>query len=101
MEINNKQIEILKNAINIYGVASQHDMMVEEMAELTKSILKFRRNIKDVNRKNYIVDIIDELADVYIMLKQLEIIHCDSENDVQNIINYKIDRLQKRINNNE
>lgn len=35
--------EILQKAIDTYGVNAQSDMVIEEMSELTKEILKLRR----------------------------------------------------------
>lgn len=78
--------------INTYGTRSQQDIAIEEMSELQKSILKHRRNPSEKTRK----DIIDEIADVSIMLEQLKIIYsCHKE--VEKRIDYKIERQIKRI----
>ena len=78
--------------INTYGTRSQQDIAIEEMSELQKAILKHRRNPSEKTRK----DIIDEIADVSIMLEQLKIIYsCRME--VEKRIDYKINRQIKRI----
>jgi len=57
-----------------YGRQAQEDVLIEEMAELTKAVLKHRRaercgsKVGTVNARNAIVD---ELADVTIMIAQL------------------------------
>ncbi|MDR1693956.1 MAG: hypothetical protein LBR70_02020 [Lactobacillaceae bacterium] len=59
--------KICKEALETWGEQAQLLMVVEEMAELQKEILK------NINRKqNNIENIIGETADVYIMLEQLK-----------------------------
>ena len=78
--------------INTYGIQSQQDIAIEEMSELQKAILKHRRNPSEETRK----DIIDEIADVLIMLEQLKIIYSCSK-EVEERMDYKIDRQINRI----
>lgn len=85
--------EVLDKAICIYGTDKQLDMVVEEMSELTKEICKKKRG-KD-NR----VEIIEEIADVYIMLEQLKIICNISQKEIQNIAEVKVKRLNERLEN--
>lgn len=81
-------------AVNTYGELSQIHMAVEEMAELTKALMKDRRD--DVNHKAVRENIIEEIADVEIMIDQLKLIyHCFS--DAENVKNFKINRLAERI----
>ena len=78
--------------INTYGTRAQQDIAIEELAELQKAILKHRR----YSSKETEQQIIDEIADVEIMLEQLKIIYsCHS--DVERRVEYKIDREIKRI----
>ena len=63
------------------------------MAECTQAINKFWRNDYECNyRKN----LIEELADVSIMLQQI-IYLINAEDDVEDMIEYKINRQLKRI----
>ena len=78
--------------INSYGTKSQEDVAIEEMAELQKAILKHRRYTGDETR----AEIIDEIADVEIMIEQLKIIF-SCKKEVENRIYYKIERQIKRI----
>lgn len=88
--------EILARAIKTYGEESQIDMAIEEMSELTKALLKHRRaykKYKTVPEKYFIENVLEEMADVQIMLDQLYMIFGEP------IImrNRKIDRLKKRL----
>lgn len=78
--------------INSYGTKSQEDVAIEEMAELQKAILKHRRYTGNETR----AEIIDEIADVEIMIEQLKIIF-SCKKEVENRIYYKIERQIKRI----
>ena len=78
--------------INTYGTRSQEDIAIEELSELQKAILKHRRKESEKTRE----EIIDEIADVSIMLEQLKIIYsCQKEVDER--VDYKIERQIKRI----
>lgn len=58
---------VLKRALETWGEEAQMLMVVEEMSELMKEVLK------NINRKkNNIDEIIEETADVEIMLEQLK-----------------------------
>ena len=70
MEIN----EIYQQAIETYGKDAQLKMAIEEMAELTQAICKSFRG------KDNLDNIIEEIADVEIMLAQLKIIFEISQN---------------------
>ena len=78
--------------IDNYGTKNQEDIAIEELAELQKAILKHRRKRSEKRRKA----IIDEIADVSVMLEQLKIIYsCHKE--VEERVDYKINRQIKRI----
>lgn len=82
----------LENAISIFGNRLQCEVAVEEMAELTKEIIKNFRGKQ--NREN----IIEEVADVQIMIEQIKIIfNCFDE--VENEIKNKMERLSDRVDN--
>lgn len=65
---------VLCEIINTYGTNNQMDIAIEEMSELTKALLKLRRY--GTNSKT-IGDVKEEMADVHIMLQQLELIFGD------------------------
>lgn len=88
-----KNLVIIK-AVDTYGEDSQINMAVEEMSELIKALMKFRRN--DVDKKEIFQNIAEEIADVEIMLEQLKLIfNCFSLVETEK--EFKINRLAKRL----
>lgn len=85
-----KSEEILAEAIGTFGTDMQLTVAIEEMSELTKEICKAKRGAK--NQDN----IAEEMADVYIMLKQLEMIFCNSL-EVDRAIEKKLKRLKLKL----
>lgn len=83
--------EIYEAAIAHYGMRNQIWVAVEEMSELTKELAKLRRH------KGTTVDaLVDEIADVTIMMEQLRLIFKANEK-VQSRIDFKVHRLQERV----
>ena len=80
--------DVFRNAVQTWGKEAQTDMMIEEMAELTKAILNERRG-RDHN-------IAEEMADVRIMLAQMEIIF-QNAGEVEQRFRDKIARLDQRL----
>lgn len=81
----------LKCAIDTFGAASQVDMVIEECAELTDALMKYRRGRVGVN------EVVTEIADVQIMCAQLEMIFGGSSKIVEMERLRKMDRLRDRI----
>lgn len=90
------QQKTLQKAINWYGADKQMLIAIEELSELQKAIVKYFRKPTEETKS----DISEEMADVYVMLKQLEIMH-KNDTEVQKNIDYKIKRLQERIKKEE
>lgn len=93
-----EQMRNLNTIVETHGNDAQEDMAIEECSELVKAILKFRRsNAKDSDLRDAVID---EIADVQIMLTQLGIIfNCVEE--VNERIDFKIDRQMGRIKERE
>ena len=91
--------KIMRKALEIYGSSAQIDMVIEEMSELTKALLKYRRAIKSPAAYDYEKiksNIAEEIADVEIMLAQCKMIfECSAE--VENFKSIKLLRLQNRL----
>ena len=104
----NKKDDVLKRCICEYGAPAQVDMCIEEMSELTKALLKYRRKSalakgENVNSTSEIInlnkareDIIDELADVKIMCRQMELLF-QVEDVVERRMDFKINRQIGRL----
>ena len=88
------QLKILESAIETFGVARQTDKAIEEMAELTQALKKFEYPEKDLQELHD--DVISELADVVITVSQLIMIY-DTENDLDRMIEFKLDYLSRKI----
>lgn len=78
--------------IDHYGTKKQQDIAIEELAELKKAIIKYRREPSDKTKEA----VIEEIADVQVMLEQLKMIFsCRSK--IDEIMDAKIDRQIKRV----
>lgn len=88
--------DILNKAIEIYGEHSQIDKAIEEMAELTKALLKLRYCEKDFERQIVQDAVSEEMADVEIMLTQLHMIFGNTKK-VEEYQIKKIKRLERRL----
>lgn len=81
-----------------YGNTAQKVKAIEELSELIKALSKdlLKEGIPKENRLN----IIDEIADVNIMITQL-IIMFDCKKEVLDRIDYKIKRMIERVKPSE
>ena len=93
-----REAKILERAINTYGAYAQVDMAIEEMAELTKALLKHRRALESKKTTGdgfmqAVSAVLEEMADVGIMLNQLALIFGDcNEQEIA-----KLERLERRL----
>lgn len=83
--------EIFNKAMSTYGEKAQKLMAIEEMSELTKEICKDFRG--ELNREN----LIEEMADVLIMLDQMLILYKISGEEVGLMRIKKVERLKERL----
>ena len=98
MRIPTVDTSVLTNALTIYGGEAQVDMMIEEMSELTKALLKQRRAQKSGCQydRERVKAIVEEMADVYIVL--LQMIQLFGEPSLfENYVSDKILRLRLRL----
>jgi NTP pyrophosphatase (non-canonical NTP hydrolase) len=92
-----KQREIEKRAIETYGFNTQILVVLEEMAELTQVITKLLRT--DVPCSTYAAqNLLEEIADVKIMLDQLEQMLKIDDSLIDEEMDYKLNRLEQRLN---
>jgi NTP pyrophosphatase (non-canonical NTP hydrolase) len=105
--------KIYQSAVARYGSEAQLNMLIEECAELTKAICKYRRaafipilgekvKLEKLFRVEEMMklvdDIIEETADVLVMIEQLPYILPGYTNDItEKIKTQKIERLSSRI----
>lgn len=84
-------IDTYKQAIEEYGVRTQKLMAIEEMSELTKEICKDFRG--KLNREH----LVEEMADVLIMLDQMLLLYKISGEEVGLMRIKKVERLKERL----
>lgn len=93
-----REARILEGAIGKWGPELQTDVAIEEMAELTKAVMKYRRALESTNwfhpdLEPFRQNIREEMADVSIMLRQLELIYGGyADEEIR-----KLERLERRV----
>ena len=80
------------------GEANQRRMAIEECSELIKALCKYDRYFvdEDVDKKILRLNIIEEMADVEIMIDQLKLMF-DHNNDFEKAKESKLKRLARRL----
>lgn len=87
-----KRKKLLKRCLRKYGKTMQLFIVMEELSELVKAICKFERGVTETND-----DITEELADVYLVLKYVQMIYDIDKVDIKRVMREKEQRLQERI----
>jgi hypothetical protein len=87
-----EKMSVYTDALNAFGLENQRNKAIEELAELTKELA-----LNGQGKKNFF-DIASEIADVYVVLKQMEI-GLNIEFTVRERLDYKLERLRKLIQN--
>lgn len=99
MQLPDKYADILYNAINTYGREAQTDMCIEKCSELIKALLKLRRLPLEeriaAKGMKALGNIQEEIADVQIMLWQIDLMY--GYGYVEDQIDKKINRLREQI----
>lgn len=81
----------MSNAIKRYGEEKQKIVAIEELSELQKAITKDLRGTRNYD------NIKEEIADVCIMIIQLQMMYRIPEYEIFAIIEEKVHRLEQRI----
>ena len=84
-----------------YGYEPQSRQCIEEMAELTQAINKLWRKQNFGGNSCEIAEahknLLEEIADVIIMIRQLIELLCIGEEEISQVINHKLDVQLERI----
>ncbi len=102
-----EQLRNLNTIVETYGVDPQVDMCLEKCAELQKALLKYRRggfhkhafgSDRAAEEEKARRTIIDELADVSVMVEQMKIIYgyVETEDRIDFMISRQMERLRDR-----
>lgn len=87
------RIKLYKKALKTWGDQAQVMMLFEEMAELQKEICHSGRK----NKVSFRCDLINEFADVEIMLEQMHVMYGISYDEIYNKKKEKLRRLEKKL----
>ena len=80
-----------------YGLQTQEFQTISGLSELLE-VLTRRMSQRGIDWNN---DLLDELADVTIMVQQMCALHRISDNELNERVNYKLNRQIERIRNGE
>jgi len=83
--------EILIKTVENYGHEKQMDKAIEEMSELIKELCKYK--FGEENRSK----VIEEIADVELMIEQLKYIFNVGDYELECVKNFKFNRLKAKI----
>ena len=84
----------LKQIIKHYGVTHQLKYFQSEVYELTEAILWYEITPEIIKDTQFIAE---EIADVMVMLKQFQLYYGIEDSEIKKIMEFKIDRQLKRI----
>lgn len=91
--------DIYKDSIIKWGEMGQLDQTVEEMAELTCAISKYKRqfndSLLDYQKENIMEDIYEEIVDVKLMLEELEFMF--GKENINKMYEKKVDKLKLEL----
>lgn len=82
---------VYAEAIAVYGEKAQLQKVTEELGELITEVSRIGTPREEQ------LQVLDELADVYVMLEQLAMIASISDRALDDRITYKVDRLCGRL----
>ena len=84
-------IEIMRSAIKKNGKTMQTVVAIEELSELQKELTKHIRG--KGNREN----LIEEVADVLVMITQVQLMYYIPDDEVEKVMHFKLNRLKERM----
>lgn len=87
-----EEIKLYNKVLNKYGIEPQCLVAMEELAELAKEVSKCARRVGNIE------NLTEEIADVYIMIDQMKNAFDVKDSAIESWRNFKLDRLNKRIN---
>ena len=91
----------IKRIANHYGLAKQQRQLAEECAELIQATSKYMRFQEESYALTvdwtYLQNVIEEIADVEIMLEQMKVLLNLSDEAVESVKNIKVNRELARI----
>lgn len=93
-----ERIKVYDEATNLWGLVAQYDQCIEEMAELTVAINKYKRKVlygEYANSQKIIDNLVEEIADVKMCIEQM--CHFFKEYDIDAVLDKKMEKFQAQI----
>lgn len=91
MKLCEEELIIYKKAIETFGIRNQINKAIEECSELVKELCKSMQDNDNLQQ------IIEEIADVSIMLEQLQLIYKINKSELEEYKDIKIKRLKRVV----
>ena len=90
MRLSSEQMDVIKENLLLRGQDVRINIALEEMAELTQALMKYKRGEDNMQ------DIIEEIADCFVVLEGLKPTLNLDDSDIQEMVDSKIARLHMR-----
>lgn len=93
-----ERIKIYDEATNLWGLTAQYDQCIEEMAELTVAINKYKRKTlygEYKENKEIEENVAEEIADVYICIEQM--CHFFEKYNIDKVVEAKMKKFKGQI----
>lgn len=96
-----KETNIYQQTIDKWGETAQLDQMIEEMAELTLAISKYKRqfndSLLDYQKVGVMENLYIEIADVKMMIEQME--YMFGQENIDKAYQKQMEKLKRELNN--
>ncbi len=89
--LNKENIELCWAVLTKYGIENQQRMVIEECAELQKSVCKLFRD-RDRQHGRYQINFVEELVDVIVMCQQMILAESISDEMLNIMAKVKLER---------
>ena len=97
VQLTKNEVKTMQIALDKWGINAQVGQTIEECAEL---IVVLQKYINRTARPN-VDDILDEIADVEMMLAQMRLVLDISDDALRKRIEYKFERLERYLSEDE
>jgi NTP pyrophosphatase (non-canonical NTP hydrolase) len=94
VEFTDNEIKVMQTALDQWGLAAQVGQTVEECAELIVALQKY---INRTPKPDALKNIIDEIADVEMMLAQMRLVFGIGDDTLRKRIEYKFEKLNQYL----
>ena len=98
VQFTDKEIQLMQQALDQWGLTAQIGQAVEECAEL---IVALQKHVNRTPRTVSIDNIMDEIADVEMMLAQMRLALGFDDDALRKRIEYKFEKLRRYLADDE